>query len=87
LPGWIEQEFAAIRKQAGAQGEGAEELRAIAERRLRLGLLLAEMGRRFGMEAANGAEVEERVIDRLLEQARVREREISPEELRRRIED
>jgi hypothetical protein len=44
----------------------SQELRSIAERRLRLGLVLAEFARRFGMQAAIGAELEDLTIDHIL---------------------
>jgi hypothetical protein len=93
FPCMIEREFSTIWKLAEAQG-GVPDLpeermlienrfRRIAERRLRLGVVVAELARRFGIRAADGAEMEGRVIDRLLSQARVVERQVSSEELRR----
>jgi FKBP-type peptidyl-prolyl cis-trans isomerase (trigger factor) len=84
LPFRIEREFAAIWKAAEAADQppqDAAEFRAIAERRLRLGLMVAEIARRNGIAAGTPAELEDRVIDLLLSQARVIEREATPEEL------
>ena len=92
FPWLIEREFSAIWKLAEAQGAvpSAPEERAqiearfrkIAERRLRLGVVIAELARRFGIRAAHGVEMEGQVIDRLVSQARVVERPVAPEELR-----
>ena len=87
----IEREFATIWSAAEAQGQLpqdaeqrkqlADEFRAIAERRLRLGMMVAEIARRNGITAGTSGELEDRVIDLLLSQARVIEREATPEEL------
>ncbi len=92
FPWLIEREFCAIWKLAEAQGgvPGAPEertqietrFRKIAERRLRLGVVIAEMARRFGIQGAYGVEIEDQVIDRLVSQARVVERPVALEELR-----
>jgi hypothetical protein len=92
FPWLIEREFSTIWKLAEAQGgvpSAPEErtqietrFRKIAERRLRLGMVIAELARRFGLQAAHGREIEEQVIDRLVSQARVVERPVAPEELR-----
>jgi FKBP-type peptidyl-prolyl cis-trans isomerase (trigger factor) len=91
-PRIVEHEFAAIWKAAESQGdmpEGKEEraaleteLRRIAERRARLGVVIAELARRFGIQAAHAAELEDLVADRLVAEARVVERPVSAEELR-----
>jgi hypothetical protein len=84
LPFLIEREFATIWKAAEAQGQlpqDAAEFRAIAERRLRLGIMVSEIARRNGITAGTPAELEDRVIDLLLSQSRVIEREATPEEL------
>jgi hypothetical protein len=90
LPAAIEREFAPIWKAAESQMEmapderpaKADELRAIAGRRLRLGYVVAELARRFGIESANGAEMESAVIDRLIAEARLLERAASDDDLR-----
>jgi FKBP-type peptidyl-prolyl cis-trans isomerase (trigger factor) len=92
FPGLIEREFSAIWKLAEARGglpAAPEErrpleadFRKIAERRLRLGVVLAELARRLGIRAAHIAAVEDSVIDHLLSQARVEERLVSTQELR-----
>lgn len=97
LPFRIEREFTAIWNAAEAQGELPEdaeqrkhlaaEFRAIAERRLRLGLVVGEIARRNNITAATPAELEDRVIDLLLSQARVTERQPTPEELADLIDD
>jgi SM-20-related protein len=89
--GIIDTEFEALWAAASAQGampaDGEERaamdarLRTIAERRLRLGLIVAELARRFGIRASSGAEVEDRTIDRLIAQAPVAGRRVSREEL------
>ena len=88
LPFLIEREFTTIWSAAAAQGQppqDAAEFRAIAERRLRLGLMVGEIARRNGITlgtlAATPAELEDRVIDLLLSQAHVTERDATPEEL------
>jgi FKBP-type peptidyl-prolyl cis-trans isomerase (trigger factor) len=92
LPFLIEREFAKIWKGAEAAAEipaGAAErealeaeFRAIAERRLRLGLVVAEMARRSGIRGQSPQEIEDKVVDLLVTQARVQERRASVEELR-----
>jgi SM-20-related protein len=83
LPELVAREFSLIRKAAGpaATPETEAELRAIAERRLRLGLLVNEMARRLDLHAETGAELEDRVIDRFIAQAQVQERRVTAEEL------
>jgi hypothetical protein len=88
----IEREFAAIWKAAETQTEIpagqaerealAAEFRAMAERRLRLGMVVAELARRNGIRAPHSAELEDKVVDFLVTQARVQERQASVEELR-----
>jgi len=84
----IEREFAAIWKAVEAQGEisaGAEmatEFRAIAERRVRLGMVIAELARRSSVRVQDSAELEDKVVDLLVSQARVEERVAGVEELR-----
>jgi hypothetical protein len=95
LPFLIEREFSAIWNAAQAEGqlpsEAAEreplavEFRAIAERRLRLGMVVAEVARRNNVHAKDSAELEDKVIDLLLSQARVEDRQASAEELREMI--
>ena len=90
LPALIEPEFSQIWKAAQSQTEipadvkaqTSIELRAIAERRFRLGWVIAELARRNEIHAAQGAELEDRVIDHIVEQARVQDRMISAQELR-----
>jgi len=90
LPSLIEQEFAQIWKAAQSQTEipadakakATHELRAIAERRFRLGWVIAEMARRNTIHAADGAELEDKVIDHIVAQARVQDRVVSTQELR-----
>jgi FKBP-type peptidyl-prolyl cis-trans isomerase (trigger factor) len=92
--GLVEREFATIwntaqatgsRDRAGPAEEEAEvraRFRAIAERRVRLGLLLTEIARRHGIDATGGsARLEERVVDLVREQARVVPRFVPFEEL------
>jgi FKBP-type peptidyl-prolyl cis-trans isomerase (trigger factor) len=96
LPFLIEREFAAIWKAAEAEAQApadqaereslAAEFRAIAERRLRLGMVVAEIARRNGIRAQHSAELEDKVVDLLVTQARVQERQASVEELRELIQ-
>lgn len=88
----VERELASIWKAAEAQSgipaaaeEQAQmrsELREIAERRLRLGAVIAELARRNSIDAANSAQLEDKVVDLLVTQATVQDRQASVEELR-----
>jgi hypothetical protein len=90
LPLLVEREFSVIWKAAESQTQipddakahASIELRAIAERRLRLGWVVAEMGRRYEIRSANGAELEDKVIDRFVAHARVQDRVVTEQELR-----
>ncbi len=92
LPFMIEREYAAIWKAAESQAEIpaaaaaweslSAEFRAIAERRLRLGIVVAEIARRNDIHSRHGAEIEDQVVDLLLTQAQVEERRAGVEELR-----
>ena len=90
LPALVDREFTEIWKAAQAQAEipadakaqASAEFRAIAERRFRLGWVVAEMARRNAIHAAQGDDLEEQVIDHFIAQARVEERVASEEELR-----
>ncbi len=76
----VEREFAAIRQaveQQGAEGDAAG-LRQIAERRVRLGIVVAELARRLGF---SGAAIEAQVIEQLLTRPTVEERPATEEEL------
>jgi SM-20-related protein len=59
-----------------------EEFAEVAERRARLGLLLAEFARRRGIRARSGPELESLVVRDLLASAKVEDREATVEELR-----
>jgi len=80
--GLVEREFASLWEVAQSQGlatrEDAVELRGIAERRVRLGIVVTELARRFGI---TGAGLEDLVLDRLISKAEFRERPATPEEL------
>ena len=83
LPGGaVEQEFQGIWRAAQAQGlsgeEAALELRAIAERRVRTGIVIAELARRRGI---SGPDREDRVADALIAQAQIVERDATVEEV------
>ncbi len=95
LPALVEREFALIWKAAEtsdllpstrmdpkAQSARREEFRRIAERRVRLGWVVAELARRFDIRAREGAELEERVIERIVSLAPAAEREATEAELR-----
>ncbi len=70
----VDREFAAIWAAAEAQSPFAEEdrnalaaeLRPIAERRVRLGIVIMELARRAGLRASSPEELEDLVIDFLL---------------------
>jgi SM-20-related protein len=83
LPGGaVEREFQGIWRAAQAQGlsgeDAAVELRAIAERRVRTGIVIAELARR---RQISGPAMEDRVADLLIAQSNVVDREATPEEL------
>ena len=83
LPGGaVEREFQGIWRAAQAQGlsgeEAALELRAIAERRVRTGIVIAELARR---RQISGADREDRVADSLIAQAQIVVREATAEEI------
>ena len=69
----------AAAKELGAAPDEDGELRAIAERRVRLGVIIAELARRHGIE--RGPQMEERVIGWMLAQVQIRERRVTNEEL------
>ena len=92
LPLLVQPEFAAIWRTAEAQSQipadtlerqqMEAEYRAIAERRVRLGAIVAELGRRHNIGAKDSAELEDKVVELLAGQAQFRERQASAEELR-----
>ena len=97
IPAMIEREFAALWKTAEPdlgtaaidpkeRAALAAEFREIAERRLRLGLVIAEMSRRHGIHARQIAALEDAVIDHFVAQAQVTQRRASVDELRHMIE-
>lgn len=96
IPAIVEREFAGLWKTAEAQLGAvdaqerdalATEFRAIAERRVRLGLVVAEMARRHGIQSRQSAMLEDAVIDHFVAQAHVSERPATLEELRELIEE
>ncbi len=80
--GLAEREFASLWREAQSQGlaapDDAVELRGIAERRVRLGIVVTELARRFGIA---GPGLEDLVLDRLISEAEIRDRVATPEEL------
>jgi FKBP-type peptidyl-prolyl cis-trans isomerase (trigger factor) len=82
----IEREFEALWKAAQEQVAAGEvdrgELRLAAERRVRLGVVVAEIARRHGISERTGSELEDRVIAWITAQARVTERLVPAAELR-----
>jgi SM-20-related protein len=80
-PELIEGELAAIMKAIEGEADAAS-FRELAERRLRLGFVIAELARRLGIPPKSGAEVEDAVIDALVAQAAVEERPATVSELR-----
>ena len=97
FPGMVERELATIIKAAeenaglplaGAERDAViEQLRAVAQRRLRLGFIVAELARRDEIRAAGGAQVEQLVVERLIAQAKLRERAVTLAELRALMEE
>lgn len=90
LPLLVERELAAIWKANAASPDlpaKRGEFRPIAERRLRLGWIVAELARRFGIGASSGPELEDRVIDHLVSLAPVEECEATAVQLRELLED
>jgi FKBP-type peptidyl-prolyl cis-trans isomerase (trigger factor) len=89
--GITDREFSALWKAAESQSAipaGAEDraafeerLRAIAARRVRLGVVVSEFARRYGIHAATGPELEDGAIDRLIATATVTERALPADEL------
>lgn len=81
-PGMVEREFEGIWRAAQAQGLSGEvaalELRAIAERRVRTGIVIAELARRRRIA---GPDVEDQVADHLIKQANIVEREATTGEI------
>jgi FKBP-type peptidyl-prolyl cis-trans isomerase (trigger factor) len=80
-PELIEGELAAIMKAIEGEADAAT-FRELAERRLRLGFVIAELARRLGIPPKSGAEVEDAVIDAIVAQAAVEERPATVSELR-----
>ena len=90
--GLIECEFTAIWSAAKSEPEfpaGLEEQKAlaaelsgVAERRLRLGLVISEIARRYGIRAAHGTELEDKVVDRLVSEAHLQDKQLIDDQLR-----
>ena len=89
-PGLVAREFEAVWKVAEQQelppeGPDLEEARryfgAIAERRVRVGIVIQELARRWGMQAQSGSELEQRVLQAILAQVPLSEREATAVEL------
>lgn len=83
LPGeLVEREFATILTMARAEGDVAETnhvaFREIAERRVKLGIVVAELARRHQMA---GPQMEDQVVEWLISSAHVEQRPASREEL------
>ncbi len=80
--GAVDREFVGMWEQAKSHGaasdEDAQEFRSLAERRVRLGIVVAELARRWSM---SGTGLDGQVIARLLAKADVRERAATQEEL------
>jgi hypothetical protein len=97
LPLLVERELAAIWKAAesqvgipasvAAKEAMAAKFRTIAGRRLRLGLVVGEMARRYEIRSQHSAELEDKVIDHWIAQTRVEERQATQEELRELMKD
>jgi FKBP-type peptidyl-prolyl cis-trans isomerase (trigger factor) len=92
-PALVDREFASIHRLAESQldrGMGDAEarasiavgLRVIAERRVRLGAVVAELARRFGIALPQSGLLEDTVVRHLIANARVSDRVISSDELR-----
>ena len=95
-PGLLRHEVAAIEKAvsetlgresgSSATAPDADAIRTLAERRVRLGLLMATIGRRHDITEV-GAALEERVVSLLLERARFTERRMSAADLLASVEE
>lgn len=90
LPSLVDRELASIVKEAEALGLTAVDiggadwkisLSAIAERRLRLGFVIVELARRFSLQAETGPQLETKVCDHVLSNARVDARVATAAEL------
>ena len=95
-PALVEREFAALRKAAEQQLDPGEDLteltaqlREVAERRIRTGIVVAETARRQNIRIASdtppesrGRVLEEKVVNWIVSQAHVSERRVSVQELR-----
>ena len=89
--GIVDREFSVLWKAAESQSAVPtsaadrtafeERLRTIAARRIRLGVVVTEFARRYGIRAANSSELEDRTIDRLIANASVTERALPVDEL------
>jgi len=82
-PALIDREFTAIRAAAEQQGgditpEIEAELRVIAERRVRLGAVVAELARRWNLGREH---MEDKVVARILQSAQITDRPATAEEL------
>ncbi len=81
-PGMVDKESEAIARLAGGGEDEKAEYRAIAERRIRLGLLVAEFARRRNFRNSGATALEDMVVAALLNSAKVMERDATPDELR-----
>ncbi|MBN8885149.1 MAG: hypothetical protein J0I77_05475 [Rudaea sp.] len=83
FPLQVDHEINIIRASLPAAADIADAtLREIAERRLRLGLVIGEMARRLGIRAADTAALENAVIDHFLSAARTEDRPVDAAVLR-----
>lgn len=79
MPAVVQRELTALRQ--SAPGVDDAELRALAERRVSLGLLVVELARRWGLSSATSADLEAQVRSRIASLAQVTEREATAAEL------
>jgi hypothetical protein len=77
----VERDFASLARgaAAGDTPEIAAEIHLSAERRVRLGMMVVELARRYSID---GADIESQVLDRLIEGAKIHERPATADEIR-----
>lgn len=77
----VERDFASLARvaTAGDTPEIAAEIHLSAERRVRLGMMVVELARRYSID---GADIESQVLDRLIEGAKIHERPATADEIR-----
>ena len=77
----VERDFVSLARgvATGDTPDIAAEIHLSAERRVRLGMMIVELARRYGID---GADIESKVLDRLIEGAKIHERPATEAEIR-----